>query len=350
MSPGSGEPTTPYLHLDLDRLDANLAGTADRARAAGVGLRPHAKTHKSPDVAARQLAAGAVGLTVATLGEAEVFADAGFDDLFVAYPLWLDADKAGRLAGLAARVALSVGVDSLEAGRRLAAAMPGLTVLIEVDSGHHRTGVPPDVTGPLAAGLADLGLDVAGVFTFPGHSYGAGRGGPAALDEVAALHAATASLAEAGLTARVVSGGSTPSLPHMDGSVLTEWRPGVYAVGDAQQWELGAMDPGDLALTCRATVVSVRGDRVVLDAGSKILGADRAAYSTGHGRLPVHPDARVVMLSEHHAVVEDPAGPVAGLGELVEVVPNHACAAINLVDVLWHREGSWPVTARGRNA
>ena len=102
----------------------------------------------------------------------------------------------------------------------------------------------------------------------------------------------------------MVSGGSTPSFAHLDTGVLTEARPGVYVFGDAQQWELGSMPPESIALTCRATVVSLAGGRAVLDSGSKALAADRAAYSTGSGRLLDHPDARIVQLSEHHAVVD----------------------------------------------
>ena len=113
------------------------------------------------------------------------------------------------------------------------------------------------------------------------------------------------------------------------------------------------MPPEDLALVCRATVVSHAGGRLVLDAGSKALGADRAPYATGWGRLPDHPDARVVMLSEHHAVVDVPASEMPTLGALVDVVPNHVCAAVNLADALWVEDGGalrcWPVAARGRN-
>jgi D-serine deaminase-like pyridoxal phosphate-dependent protein len=135
--------------------------------------------------------------------------------------------------------------------------------------------------------------------------------------------------------------------------VLTEARPGVYVFGDAQQWELGSMPPESIALTCRATVVSLAGGRVVLDAGSKALAADRAPYSTGNGRLLDHPDARIVQLSEHHAVVDLAGAPLPRVGSQLDVVPNHCCAAVNLADDLWVEEHNvlrpWPVAARGRN-
>ncbi len=136
---------------------------------------------------------------------------------------------------------------------------------------------------------ARAGLDVRGVFTFPGHSYAPDKLGQAAVDEARALTEAAESLRVAGIEPSVVSGGSTPSLSSADTDVLTELRPGVYVFGDAQQWELGSMSPDDVALTCRATVVSHAGGRLVLDAGSKALGADRAPYATGYGRLLEHP-------------------------------------------------------------
>ena len=171
--------------------------------------------------------------------------------------------------------------------------------------------------------------------------------------EARALGAAVASFRDVGLEPDVVSGGSTPTLAHTRTESLTELRPGVYVFGDAQQWELGTTEPGSIALTCRATVVSHAGGRLVLDSGSKALGADRAAYATGWGRLPAHPDARVVQLSEHHAVVDLAGEALPPLGSHVDVVPNHVCAAVNLADTLWADDGGplvpWPVAARGRN-
>jgi D-serine deaminase-like pyridoxal phosphate-dependent protein len=146
----------------------------------------------------------------------------------------------------------------------------------------------------------------------------------------------------------VLSGGSTPSLAATHAAPLSEIRPGVSVFGDAQQWELGTMTPDEIALTVHATVVSHAGGRLVLDAGSKVLGADRAAYATGFGRLLDHPDARIVLLSEHHAVAEM-AGPLPALGSTVRVVPNHVCATVNLVDHLRVGDEEWAVAARGRN-
>ncbi|MEO5709916.1 MAG: alanine racemase, partial [Nocardioidaceae bacterium] len=325
---------TPHLVVDADVLDANVAGMAGFARGHGVALRPHAKTHKSPDVGARQLAAGATGLTVATVAEAEVFADAGCTDLFLAYPLWVDVARGARLTALADRLDLSVGIDSVDGSRALQTHAPGTSVLVEVDCGQHRSGVPPHDAGALAEVARHTGLDVRGVFTFPGHSYSPGAARDVAAQESAALRTAAASLAEHGIEPLVVSGGSTPSVADMDAHVLTELRPGVYVFGDAQQWELGSTMPEDIALTCLATVVSLAGGRVVLDSGSKALGADRPPWTSGWGRLLDHPDATIGLLSEHHAVVDWTDRPLPALGSRLRVVPNHVCSAVNLADEL----------------
>lgn len=346
---------TPYLQVDLVRMRRNVRAAAERASVAQVALRPHAKTHKSVEIARLQLASGATGLSVATLGEAEVFVRHGCADLFIAYPLWLDDRAAGRLRDLAERATVAFGVDSVEAaanaGRLLGGT--GIEVLVEVDSGQHRTGSQPGDAGVVGAVAARAGLRVRGVFTFPGHAYSPGARATAAEDESRALAQARDSMQAQGLEVRVVSGGSTPSLWETHTDTVDELRPGVYVFGDAQQWELGAMPPEDLALTVTTTVVSHAGGRAVLDAGSKVLGADRAAYATGYGRLLDQPGARIVALSEHHAVVDLAGAPLPRLGERVRVVPNHVCAAVNLADCLWVEEHGtlrdWPVSARGRN-
>ncbi|AEW98927.1 alanine racemase [Streptantibioticus cattleyicolor] len=358
-----GTVTTPALVVDVEVLERNIARMAETGRTAGFALRPHAKTHKCPQIARRQLAAGATGLTVATIGEAEVFAAAGADDLFIGYPLWADEGKARRLRALADRTALRLAADSAAGARRLGEAVRGadrpVQLLVEIDSGHHRTGVRPADAVEVARAAADAGLDVAGVFTFPGHGYGhdAQARERAARDEERALGEAAEALRSAGLDVRVVSGGSTPTAGRWrpDGPV-DELRPGVYVFNDAAQLAMGSCAAADIALYALATVVSVPApDRFVLDAGSKVIGADTTPWVSGHGHLPDFPGAAVTALSEHHATVTLPAGTAApGLGSLVAVVPNHVCAAVNLVDELVVVDGTgvvdrWPVAARGAN-
>lgn len=342
-------------------MQANIARVADAATARGIALRPHAKTHKTIEIGRMQVAAGAHGLTVATVGEAEVFAAAGLDDLCIAYPLWIDADRAARLSALAARgAAISIGVDSVEGVERLVhSGLAGrIAVRVEIDAGHHRSGCVPAAAGEVASAAVRAGVDVEGVFAFPGHAYAPEARVGAARQEAAALTDAVAALRAAGIEPQVVSGGSTPSFAaalELD-SPVTELRPGVSVFGDAQQWELDAMAPEEIALTCHATVVSHAGGRLVLDAGSKVIGPDRAAWATGHGRLLDHPEARIVQLSEHHAVVELP-GSLPPLGSVVRVVPNHVCIAVNMVDELAVYANAddaepvtvWRVAARGNN-
>jgi D-serine deaminase-like pyridoxal phosphate-dependent protein len=349
---------TPCLVVDRDVLEANLVAMNDRARNLGLALRPHAKTHKCVEIANRQVALGAVGLTVATVGEAEVFADAGITDLFIAYPLWAAGSRGLRLRALAERVALRVGADSAEGVEVLARALAGTEaeVVIEVDSGQHRTGVAPERAGEIGAAARRYGLRVAGVFTFPGHSYQPGRPKQAAVDEARALQQADEALHQAGVGAGLRSGGSTPTATLVSQAALSEMRPGVYVFNDAQQVELGSAGWEAVALTAAGTVVSRHGRDLILDAGSKVLGADRPAWSTGYGRLPDYPHARIGALSEHHATVtfaED--GPLPELGSLVRVTPNHVCAAVNLADVLIVTArgavvDQWRIAARGRNA
>ena len=387
------EITTPVLLVDQARLERNLRDMADSAAGRGMRLRPHAKTHKTAQIGRLQLGLGAVGLTVATIGEAEKFADAGVADLFIAYPVWPSPARVSRIEVLAERVRLRLAVESTEAAAGLAR-LSRLTrppeILIEIDSGHHRTGVTPGQAGEVALGIARAGLPVAGVFTFPGHSYTpGGRSRPRrrrrrhlprplrccgrpglrlrALAAQSGIGGADAAEPDAGTEpdggaggrgpVYERSGGSTPTAAVRAHPPPTEIRPGVYVFNDAQQLELGVCGSEQIALAAAATVVS-RHDpgRLVLDSGSKVLGADRQPWSTGFGRLLNWPDARIVAVSEHHATVVLPPGSAGPeLGETVAVVPNHVCTAVNLADeLLIMRDGrvvdAWPVMARGANS
>ena len=356
---------TPAVLIDVDVLDRNIERMASSVRGRGLELRPHVKTHKTLEIARKQLAAGAVGITVATIGEAEVFAAGGVTDIFIAYPLWVEAPHAERLRALAAQCRLTVGVDSAESatamGRQLGADAGGLEVLIEVDSGHHRSGVLPDEAVEVARAAASAGLNVAGVFTFPGHSYKPGMPTGAASNENESLAQAAEVLSQAGFELKTISGGSTPTALISGDTAATELRPGVYVFGDAQQLELERCGWEDIALTVAATVVSRHeaggGNmrRVVVDAGSKILGSDRPDWATGYARLPEFPEARVTALSEHHATVVWPdSSDLPPLGTRLRVIPNHVCLTMNLVDEVTVVRGGavveqWAVAARGRN-
>ncbi len=344
---------TPAAVVDVRRLERNLARMAIAADAAGVALRPHAKTHKSLQVSRRQLANGAAGLTVATLAEAELFASDGCPSVFIAYPLWAGShDRGARLAALHDRTDLRVGVDSTEAAARLAGAVPGLKVLVEVDSGQHRSGVVPDQVTALAAACRELGLDVIGAFTHPGHAYTAPDDvARATEDERAALAAADAALAAVLDRQPVLSGGSSPTAAAGIAAPLTEVRPGTYVFGDRQQMHLSGLKEEDIALVVAARVVSVpRPGEAVLDAGSKALSSDRPSWLPGHGLILEAPEATIGVLSEEHAVVRGLATRLA-VGDLVRVIPNHVCTVVNLTsELLVVFDGQvterWPVGAR----
>jgi D-serine deaminase-like pyridoxal phosphate-dependent protein len=353
---------TPAVVVDLDVLERNIGRMADRAREAGVRLRPHAKTHKCPDIARLQRAAGAWGLSVAKVGEAEVFADAGFDDLFVAYPV-VGEDKGRRLLALADRVRLAVGADSLEGARTLAGpfreAARALDVLLKVDVGYGRVGVLPEHAVELARRVADLpGLRLRGVFTHAGHGYLAET--RAAVDEIARLEgerlaAAAADLRAAGFAVEEVSVGSTPTAAGaMRVPGVTECRPGNYVFHDASQVALGTCRMEDCALTVVATVVSVPApDRAVVDAGSKTLSSDPLRPRPGgYGRV-LGRSSRIERLSEEHGVISVVEGESFQIGERVRILPNHACVVANLhgslVGLCGDRvEARLEVAARGR--
>ncbi|HSE08036.1 MAG TPA: alanine racemase [Nocardioidaceae bacterium] len=346
---------TPALVLDLDRLQANVDRMAEAVASAGLGLRPHAKTHKCLEIARLQVESGAVGLTVATLSEAEVFARAGFTDLLVAFPVVPVGAKADRLRRLLDLTEVTLGVDNPTGAASVAEAARGASarVAIEVDSGQHRTGVVPSQVLPLAEHCRALGLRVVGAFTHGGHSYaGPGSPGAAARDEGVALAEAAMRLRDAGFDVEFMSAGSTPTTGTERPSEVTEERPGTYVFNDRQQLALGACDERDLALSIAATVVSAHDDRFVVDAGSKALASDRPEWLAGHGWIPAL-DATVVKQSEHHGVVTG-AARRPPVGEVVHIVPNHACTAVNLFDEYVVTRGGavvdrWRVAARGHS-
>jgi D-serine deaminase-like pyridoxal phosphate-dependent protein len=351
---------TPTVIVDIDVLERNIATWAQRMADRGVGLRPHTKTSKCIEVIRRQVDAGAVGLTVATLGEAEVLAAAGFTELFQAYPLWAGRpERARRLRALHERVDLTVGVESVEAAAALGRAVAGserpLRVLVELDPGLHRSGVRPDEVATIARAAHDAGLDVRGAFTVGGHGYATCDAAPdAGDDEVRTLTLAAELLTAAGFEPEVLSAGSTPTALHSARGPVTDERPGTYVFQDSQQVTLGVASLGDVAMVVAATVVASHADgRFVLDTGSKAIAADRPVWAKGHGRVPAYPDAELRSLSEHHCVGWT-TGPRPKVGEVVAVVPNHACVVVNLVDTLTVvRNGvivdEWAVASRGRN-
>ena len=355
---------TPCLVVDEDVLRRNIAEMAAFARSVGVALRPHIKTHKTPQIARLQLAAGAVGVTCAKIGEAEVMvALGGVEDVLLAYPT-VGETKIRRLLALMERARLIVALDSREAAEALSRAMVAngrvLDVYVEVNTGQNRAGlVAGEEAVALARDLARLpGLHPIGVMTHEGHSHTV----PPDEIEVAATAAGqalvetAAAIRRAGVELPVVSVGSTPAAtitPTVAG--VTEMRPGTYVFNDTNTMAWGRIGPGDCALRILATIVSRPApDRAILDAGSKTLSLETSRAHPGHGLIVGHPRAVIERLSEEHGVVVlPPDEPGFRVGDRVEVIPNHVCPTVNLQDRLHlvhdgHLTDVWTVAARGK--
>jgi len=351
-----------------------MQAAADRC---GIRMRPHAKTHKSPVVARWQIDRGAVGICCAKLGEAEVFADAGFTDIRLPYPI--HPTNAPRVFALLERTSLSFIVDHLEVARAwsevLSAAGRSVDVLVKVDVGFHRCGIDPQLSTavPFIKRVASLpGLNLKGLLAHAGHAYHATseeRLRSIADDEATTLQSIAAAVRKEGVRIEELSAGATPTARlSLCQERLTEYRAGNYVYFDRTQVGLGAATLDDCALTVMATVVSKpAATRIILDCGSKTLAADAArGFSPlpGHGaifsELAMHPGLRpdpdliVERLSEEHATVSvSTGGTTLEPGDRVRVLPNHACVVSNLVDQAWlvdkgDRIESLPIAARGR--
>ncbi|HEX6745933.1 MAG TPA: alanine racemase [Longimicrobium sp.] len=353
---------TPAAVVDVDGMHANLRRAGEYCRAHGLGWRPHAKTHKIAALAAEQVRAGAVGVTVATPREAEVMATA-VDDLLLAYPV-VGRGKLDRLMALPARVRLTVGLDSADALRGLAeaarAAGRRVGVLVELDAGMHRVGVQsPEDAVALAREVAGMeGIEYRGVMFYPGHVRSHVDAQDAALRELSAtVRRLIDALGDAGVPPEVVSGGSTPTFwrSHEIGG-LTEVRPGTNIFNDRTTAEIGACGWDEVAYSVLATVVStaVPGQAVV-DAGSKALSREELrAEGGGYGALLDRPEVVVKAVSEEHGLLDLSATEWRPrIGERVRVVPNHVCVSVNLQEKLWGIRGDeivaeWEVAGRGR--
>lgn len=329
---------TPALLLDLDVLERNLGRMAERAAGFGVALRPHIKTHKCVEIAERQRALGAAGLTVSTLHEARVFADHGFDDLTWAFPVILN--RLDEVRELARRVTLRVVVDSVEAVRALDALGRPLHAWLKVDCGYHRAGVDPESPAALDVARAldrSPNLCFDGLLTHSGHAYHASdRRELAAVaeQERAALVRFAGRLAEEDIAVRHLSVGSTPAMSAAESlEGITEARPGNYVFHDFTQVALGACQTRDCAVTVLASVVSSQpgAEHCVIDAGALALSKDAGPSrpgSPGLGEIfedyaagALARDIRLVNLSQEHGIVNARL-PV---GERVRVLPNHSC-------------------------
>lgn len=331
---------TPMPVIDEARLAANIARAQAYCDQHGKAFRPHIKTHKIAAVARQQVEAGAVGLNCQKVSEAEVFADAGFQDILITYNI-LGAAKLARLKALHERIPkLSVVADSTVTIDGLAATFEAsrpLTVLVECDTGAKRCGVqsPEQAVALTERITAAPGLRFGGIMTYPAIG-GAGQ--------VETFIARTmALLAEKGIPCPVRSSGGSPDLfsAHLVPSA-TEHRAGTYVYNDRSMVRAGHCGADDLAMHILATVVSRPApDRAVLDSGSKALTSDLLGFSD-YGSIEGFEGARIISLSEEHAVVDikDCAAIFPEIGSMVRIIPNHTCVVTNLFDrIVFHRDG-----------
>lgn len=351
---------TPVGYVDLVRVRANAARVSTYAVENGIGWRPHIKTHKSRSIARMQLDAGACGLTVATLREAEVMSTLT-DDILLAYPP-VGAHKLRRLTRLPHTVQLKVGLDSDDVLVPLAKAFSeeGRTVgiLVELDVGMGRVGVQTSSEVVALAQCAHelAGVDFRGLLFYPGHVRMSQVEQGEHLAAVSKqLGQALSALAAAGLRPAIVSGGSTPTLwrsHEIEG--LTEIRSGSCIFNDREAVDVGVAGIDDVAYTVLATVVSTSvPDRAVVDAGSKALAKESRGGGDGFGFLLDHPGVCVSSISEEHGVLD-----LKGtewrprIGDRVRIVPNHVCVSVNLQDHLLYVDGDvhgiLPLEGRGR--
>jgi D-serine deaminase-like pyridoxal phosphate-dependent protein len=362
---------TPVVLVDSSRVKRNIDRAQAIADRLGVHLRPHAKTHKSPEIARWQIDRGAVGICCAKLGEAEVFADAGIADIRLPFPV--NPSNASRVVALMERASMSIIVDHLGVSRAWSDAMlhagKTLDVLVKVDVGFHRCGIQPDErSADFVKAVASLeGLRLRGLLSHAGHSYLATSNDELhaiAVHEIELLLNVQDRCTRAGIAIDELSVGSTPTLRfNASLSGPTELRPGNYVYFDRTQVGLGSATLEDCALTVLAAVVSKPApDRIILDCGSKTLTSDTArgfSAQPGYGAVltrdgtGIDGDLVIERLSEEHATVRAAAGTPLEPGDRVHILPNHSCVVANMVDDARLVEGddvigALAVSARGR--
>ena len=359
-----GEISTPALTIDLGAVERNLERMAAYCREHGLGLRPHTKTHKTPEVARMQLERGACGLTVAKVGEAEVMAAATNAEILVAYPIF-GGEKLCRLAVLANTRTLLMALDdeatAREVSRAASAQQSTVGVLVEFDVGLGRCGLDSGAACvELATKIQQMpGLKFRGLMLYSGNIWGSEAERQGISVQVSEkVGRVLQAFAEARMPVEIVSGGSTPGafLSHQIRG-LTEVRPGTYVYNDMNTYYQGVCGLEDCAARVAVTVVSTAvPGRAIIDAGSKTLSSDLLSSGTreGYGYVVEAPDAKLIKLNEEHGYLD-----ISGsthrfhVGEILTVIPNHVCTCVNMHDEVFALRddevvATWRVAARGK--
>lgn len=358
------ELSTPAIIVDLDIVESNI----DRMKASldryHMQHRPHVKTHKSVYFAKKQLEAGAVGITVAKLSEAEAFYREGVSDIFVAYSLVGD-DKLQRFAALHRKAHMMTTVDSREVAEGLdgigVATGKKVPVMIEIDGGAHRGGRQQGedavAFAKYVSGLS--GLQLVGVMAYVGQIYDCRSHDEmiaSVHNESSLLRSVADAFRQSSISLHIISAGSTPAshfMEHLEG--ITEIRAGNYLFNDVSGLETGLVQVSDCALRVLTTVIATPlPGRATIDSGTKTLSSDRAHHSDGFGYVVGRPDIRILALNEEHGMLSFDQNAPLRIGERIEVIPNHSCVLSNLSGILYAvRQGQVveqiPVEARGCN-
>lgn len=348
----TAELLTPALVVDLDAFEANLAAAEALVQGTGKRLRPHFKTHRTPEIALRQLGPAATGLTCATVGEAEVLVRAGVRDVLIANEV-VSQPKLDSVARLAIEARISIAVDApgpltdlARAARRAGAVVD---VLIDLDIGLNRCGVRTLQEACALAALAarTSGVQLAGLMGYEGRIR---RSAPDRAAKIAAAYARLAEVKAAleaeGHSIRVVSSAGTATLREaLDDPVITEIQAGTYALMEPDIEDLGL--PFRPAVSVIGTVISRTEGRGVLDVGRRSVSADRGLP------LSLHPQAEVVGLNDEHTILTW-TGALPNLGEQIRLRPTQNRTTFNLHDAVWTARGNqivgyWPVSARGKS-
>ncbi len=339
---------TPVMVVDLDVVEDNIRRLQSALDADGVGCRPHIKTHKIPAIGRKQIAAGAIGICCQKVGEAEVFAAAGFTDILIAYNI-VGRPKTERLARLQRQGRAIAALDSRETAQGIADAArdEGVTVpvVIEVDSGGHRAGVQTaEQARSLARIVGDLPtLRLEGIMCYPTTKH-----------VIPILQETRAALEGDGAHCAIVSGGGTGLHTIAREAGLTEHRSGTYLYNDMSCVRAGKATVEQCAMQVLVTVVSTASPGfATVDGGSKTFTNDALQSNGRNGLVLEYPDCYLERMNEEHGILntsQAERGP--RVGEKVRVIPNHACGTTNLHDyVAAHRGGRveaiWPVAARG---
>lgn len=362
---------TPALIIDRDKLELNIRDMAEFAKSRNINLRPHIKTHKSPDIARMQIAQGASGIACAKIGEAQIMAAHNIEDIHLVYPI-ASRRKVERIIKLMDSAKIIGLIDCYEQAKRLSKVLGEhdtvLDVTVAVDVGLHREGLQPeDAVGFFQRASLLRNINIIGISTHAGHVYAAGSRDNVikiAKEEGEIMVRVAEELRKANFDIEVLSVGSTPTAKiagNIDG--VTEIRPGNYVFYDAIQTALGVVPLERCALKVLTAIVGKHSKpykRLIIDAGSKVLTTERGAHNSnllkGYGIAMDYKNSLLVeRLSEEHGVVRVIDNVGLGIGDRIEIVPNHACAVVNQFDVAYAIQNEkvvkrFKIKARGKYA